>query len=203
MVAIVLGAALSGSAAAAALAGLPLYRAEDREMLEGVADIVMGMPPETFGVSGSATGQALRLNQMRRAQFTVAAIRRGRAALAAARSSGGSRLAALAKFLTAERRYYGQHLDAMRTRAAAAAQVDSAASTWGMLLGWYAREDRLTSAECRHADGRNFRADAMPLIGFPGGVHPHCRCLPGPSHPGAPLLPSARAVTRARIPVPA
>lgn len=203
IVSVVIGAAVSAASAAATLAALPVYRLMSRELLEGVLSIVMGMPPEVFGVSGAATGQAVRLNQMRRAQFAVAAIGRCAQAMRQARSQGTDPLAALAAQVFRERQYYGLHLDAMRGRMTAAARVDSEAMTWGLLLGWYAREDRITSPECRAADGKNFRADAMPLIGFPGAVHPHCRCMTGPPHPGARLLPSAHATAPARIPVPA
>jgi hypothetical protein len=44
--------------------------------------------------------------------------------------------------------------------------------------------------ECRWANGRNYRADQMPVIGFPGAVHARCRCAASFPLPGAPLLPS-------------
>ncbi len=59
------------------------------------------------------------------------------------------------------------------------------------LLGWRAVIDGATTPECRWANGKNFRADRMPLIGFPGAVHPRCRCSAGPMVPGAALIPSA------------
>lgn len=70
--------------------------------------------------------------------------------------------------------------------------VDMAALQHGLLLGWYAHHDDRTTPECADADGKNFRADAMPLIGYPGTVHgSSCRCTPGAPFPGAPELPSA------------
>jgi len=70
----------------------------------------------------------------------------------------------------------------------AAAQVDTAVMDHGLLLGWHSVNDRRTSPECRAANRHNFRADDMPLIGFPGAVHPHCRCWPGAPFPGAPMV---------------
>jgi hypothetical protein len=65
-----------------------------------------------------------------------------------------------------------------------------AALEHGNLLGWNTVIDERTSAECRAADGKNYYATAMPDIGFPGSVHPACRCYPSGPHPGGRLLPS-------------
>lgn len=51
-----------------------------------------------------------------------------------------------------------------------------------VLLGWYAHISDATCARCLLADGRNFNALNPPLIGWPGSVHPHDHCLPGPPH---------------------
>jgi hypothetical protein len=56
------------------------------------------------------------------------------------------------------------------------------------MLGWYAQMDDRTSPECRAANGKNFDPVKPPLIGYPGAVHPTCRCKPGPAHRGADLL---------------
>jgi hypothetical protein len=120
----------------------------------------------------------------------VAAARRIGADLSAAHSRGQSLPAALLKSVQRERRFYAQHLMAIWQRSQAGAQVDSAQMTYGNLLGWHALRDKNTSADCLAADGRNFYADHMPLIGYPGAVHPHCRCQAGTPFPGARLLPS-------------
>jgi hypothetical protein len=79
--------------------------------------------------------------------------------------------------------------------------VDSTASLYGGILGWHAEMDARTSAECRRANGKNFLAAYAPLIGYPGAVHPRCRCYPVRPYAGAKLLPSlAPARERARIP---
>jgi hypothetical protein len=97
----------------------------------------------------------------------------------------------------AEERYYALHLQAEERRQRAAALQDMTARLLGdrtettlAYLGWHAVLDEHTTPECRAADGSNFRADQMPLIGWPGAVHAACRCTCGPPIPGAPLLPS-------------
>lgn len=96
----------------------------------------------------------------------------------------------------AELRYFAGHVAAERRRLRAAAAQDAMASlvpttdrTRG-LLGWRAVLDTRTTAACRWAHGKNFRADEMPSIGWPGAVHRACRCSAGPPIPGAPLIPS-------------
>lgn len=165
----------------------------------GVLQVLTSFPPERTGASGSASLQVIRLNALRRAQFAVMAGHRVTSDLLSARSRGETVSQALARALPRERRWFSAHIQASWQRATAAMQVDMAALSYGPVLGWYAVHDAHTSAECRAADGRNFRADAMPRIGWPGAVHPHCRCYPGPAHIGARMLPST--YEPARIPV--
>lgn len=87
-----------------------------------------------------------------------------------------------------ERRYWKMHLQAQKGREAAAEQVDRIATLWGDLLGWYAERDERTTPECQAANGKNFRASEVPLIGYPGTVHPNCRCKAGPPHAGAQMV---------------
>jgi len=105
---------------------------------------------------------------------------------------------ALRTAMESEERYFLLHLAAEERRMRAAALQDMASllnvdrdrdATKG-LLGWRAVLDDRTTPECRYAHGRNFKADRMPEIGWPGAVHVHCRCSPGPAIPGAPLIPS-------------
>lgn len=121
-----------------------------------------------------------------------------------ARSRGETARSALASALTRERRYFGQHIEAAWNRARAAAQVDQAYQSYGGLLGWYSVRDRSTSRECRAAHGGNFYVDRPPAIGWPGSVHPHCRCMPGPPVPGGRMLatfgrPTVRSALQARV----
>lgn len=168
-----------------AMAGIPQPAAR------AAIAVVLALPPDRLGAHGPATRTVMMLNLVRRAQFVYSASKRIAAAITEAHSRGEDVLEAFYKAAEAERRYYGQHLLATWNRADAAAKTDSAAMEYGLLLGWNTVIDKHTSAECRHADGRNFWADAMPLIGYPGMVHPHCRCWPGKPVPGAPILPSA------------
>lgn len=170
--------------------------------MRGAVSVVMSFPPEQIGVAGPASFATSRQNLLRRAQFVVAASRRITADIRQARSSDAMLSQVLSDSITRERRYYGQHLQAIWNRATAAAQADMAALSYGNVLGWNTVRDSRTSAECRAADGANFSVQAMPLIGWPGAVHPHCRCYPGPPHPGARMLASARPVpVRAVLPV--
>jgi hypothetical protein len=152
--------------------------------------IAMAHPPGLTGAYGAATLTTERLNLQRRAQFVVLASRRIGADLVSVHSRGQSMGEALLSAVSRERRYYAQHLLAIWNRSEAGAQTDNAAMTWGNLLGWHAVRDRNTSAECLAANGKNFYADHMPLIGYPGAVHPHCRCQAGAPFPGARLVPS-------------
>ncbi|UTN93011.1 capsid maturation protease [Streptomyces phage Marky] len=92
--------------------------------------------------------------------------------------------------------YWKAHIRAGQRRKLMGRRVDFVAKRHGELLGWYAKMDDRTSAECRAADGRNFLAFTPPVIGYPGGVHPHCRCVPGPPHPGAKMVDDSLTVRR-------
>lgn len=78
-----------------------------------------------------------------------------------------------------EKRYFEQHMESARNRRKAARAVDVAAGRYGATLGWHATLDLRTSPECRAANGKNFDATVRPPIGYPGSVHPSCRCRPG------------------------
>lgn len=200
-VAAIATALVTATTAAAALGSVAFLlrpRKIDRRAMYGALDVVMGMPPEQTGVTGSATLNARRTNLIRRAQFALAAARRLTSDVFEARARGEAIRTALAAGMARERRYFGQHREAIWNREKAAAQVDMMALTWGDLLGWNTVRDRRTSPECLAAHGANFHASATPLIGYPGSVHPHCRCYPGPPRIGARMLPSARPVRYAR-----
>ena len=187
------GAATVAGAAAILAPSLAAYRIR-RRVAEDALGIVMGMPPDAEGFHGPAGAQVARLNLARRAMFLVASIFRlnGDDSLIRAGASRGLWQDSLDR----ERRFYGQQLVAGWWRTRAGAQVDSASMMFGRRLGWYAVRDSRTSPECRAAHGRNFYADAMPRIGFPGMVHPRCRCLPGTPFPGAALVGAARVASR-------
>lgn len=158
--------------------------------LEGAAGIAMENPPPVTGVVGAASAQTSRQNLLRRAQFVLSAGRRLAGDVREARAKGEPAGKALLDGLARERRYYGQHTAAMWNRATAAGKTDMAAAEHGDLLGWLSVLDKKTSAECRAAHGKNFYASRMPDIGWPGAVHPSCRCMPSMPWPGGKLLPS-------------
>ena len=141
-----------------------------------------------------ASAQAADLNLLRRGQFAEARHRRLQADIDAAENAG--RMQALQDGLARERRYYSMHVAAMWNRSVAAGKTDMAALEHGDLLGWLAILDDRVSPECAAASGKNYHASAMPVIGYPGSVHPHCRCMPVAPWPGGRLLPSRGRVRR-------
>lgn len=170
-----------------------------RKVAETVLEIVMGHPPDAAGFYGPATTHVARINLIRRAMFTAASIFRltGDDRLMQAGAEAGYWERAVQR----ERGFYGQQLVAGWNRENASAAVDSASMEHGRLLGWYSLRDRKTSPECRMAHGSNFYADQMPSIGYPGMVHPNCRCQPGAPFPGARVIGPATVMPRGR-PVP-
>jgi hypothetical protein len=176
-VASVLVTAVSVAAATAALGPVFVAAGIKRAALRQALDIVMNFQPAQTGFWGPATQQMARVNLIRRAQFVVHSSRRfaadQRLILA------GMDIGSIQDTMTRERRYYAQHMQAIWQREMAAARVDSASMLYGRLLGWYTRLDGRETADCHAANGRNFYADMMPTIGYPGTVHSNCRCLPG------------------------
>ena len=192
------GPAITIDATVRALKAQFLLTAAVTAALTSVLGLVTRHPHPLTGVIGPASAQTARQNLARRAQYVIAATRRVLTAASAARARGQSPADGIRAQLARERKFFEQHQAAMWNRATAAGKTDMAAAEHGTLLGWYATDDPKTSPECRAADGKNFYATSMPAIGFPGGVHDHCRCLPGPAHKNAVLLPGSRAPRYAR-----
>jgi hypothetical protein len=193
---VVLASATTAAAASAAL--WPLFSAAGiyQQAMTKAVDIVLGVPLDRFGVIGSASISMIRLNLLRNAQFLVSCAQRITADLIDAQSRGLDVNAVFQKSVSRETRYFGMHMTAGWNRAKAAAMVDMTALTHGRLLGWNTVRDKHTSRDCLAADGKNFYAEAMPLIGYPGSVHPNCRCFPGRAHEGAAILPSTMMVRK-------
>jgi hypothetical protein len=150
-----------------------------RRALGSVLAMVTTHPHPVTGVIGPASEQVSRMNAARRAQYVLAAARRVKTAENEARAKGESVEAARQMQLERERKFYEQHQAAMWNRARAAGQVDMEAAVHGRLISWNTVLDARTSAECRAADRKNFYADRMPDIGWPGGVHPFAGAFPG------------------------
>ena len=187
---------LTAASAAALVAALKLRFEMTAELWQGIesaAGVAMQSPPATTGVIGAASAQTSRQNLARRAQYVLSAGRRLAGDIRQARAQGKPVRQALADGLARERRYYSQHTAAMWNRATAAGKTDMAALEHGDLLGWLAVLDGRTSPACREASGGNYHASHMPDIGFPGSVHPSCRCMPVAPWPGGRLLPSRGA----------
>ena len=122
--------------------------------------------------SATASAESSALEPTYRAQYVLTAARRLNGL------QGAEREAALHQ----EQQYFNQHVQAAANRRRAASAVDQARTRYGDELGWYAKMDSQTSAECKEANGKNFSATRLPAIGWPGSVHPHCRCKPGKRH---------------------
>lgn len=102
--------------------------------------------------------------------------------------------ATLPEALRAERRWARLHVQMQMRRRKVAQQVDDThAAVGGQLLGWVAMDDSRTSPDCRAAGGHNFDPTRPPVIGYPGSVHPQCRCFAGPPYPGAKTVDQALA----------
>lgn len=188
--AVALGAAVTVPAMTALLAKIYIVGGVERLALQSALQVVMSMPPEVTGIAGPATAQVARLNMVRRGQMVLSIGRRLTSDIKQARSKNESIGRALLDGVSRETRYFGMHREAIWARERAAMAVDMEALQHGLLLGWYTHLDDRTTPDCRAADGKNFRADAMPDIGYPGTVHAKCRCRPGAPFRGARELPS-------------
>jgi SPP1 gp7 family putative phage head morphogenesis protein len=95
-----------------------------------------------------------------------------------------------------EQMYWHMHNKATIRRNDMARAVDRMYAVHGVqgMLGWHATMDVRTSAECRAAHGKNFKLLEPPVIGYPGTVHPNCRCTPGLVWPGAKMVNESSAV---------
>lgn len=216
MVALAVGASIA--ATAATLAALLVGFAVTKEIAGAILSI-MDHPKSFPALPNARRGAAMRtaLDERRmRAWFLVNSSRRVVTRVRTARASGGtspgpgggggaggtpSARESVREALETERRYWQQHLGAQRKRREAADVVDAAVAVHGALLGWYSQEDSRTSPECRAAQGSNFRVSQRPAIGWPGSVHPRCRCKPGPPFATSRTVDSttARFVQRGRV----
>lgn len=186
-IAVALAAGTAASAILPLLAGLGVSAVAGKAVLA----LLRGRPaPAT---SGGVVGRAAqRQAWIYRAAYVLNAARRVDAARAQARSSGGDQRQALRDALAREKRFAGQQQDVEQRRAQAARDTEAAAQKAsgsktppaGTLVGWKARHDlgNVTPA-CAAADGNNYPFDRRPRIGYPGTVHPKCRCLVVPPWP--------------------
>lgn len=146
------------------------------------------IPPRQQALS-YAQRETLELNRERQAGYIVNATRRIAEELEKAAANGMSPEVALAEARARENRYMNMHAQASAQRVLAASNIDALASSYGNVLGWYSVEDAKTTPECAEANGKNFRVDDPPEIGYPGIVHMQCRCRPGPPFPNGEEMP--------------
>jgi hypothetical protein len=161
----------------------------------------------TGGTRSPALAATLAGEPAYRAAFLLNSARRVQNAVDAARLNGQDEAQARIDAATTERRHAAAHEAAVENRRRAAQAVDAAARNGGrmgtdanglpaMLVGWYSRHDSKVSPECLAADGTVFPVNRPPAIGWPGAVHPHCRCRPGPARPFARFTDDATAGMR-------
>lgn len=132
------------------------------------------MPSPPVGGWSEPEYQQYNQNVHRRASYLVNASRR----MSTAYQSGG--VAEMRLAYERERTYWRQHKQAQQNRMKTAKQVGAMMERVSeALLGWHAVLDERTSPECQMADGRNFNPSRIPPIGYPGSVHPFCRCRAG------------------------
>jgi hypothetical protein len=143
-----------------------------RLALKAITSVKIAAPPRN---PTKAADYNLEAEPLYRAAFILNSARRMDAGLKAKKDPN--------VLIAQERRAYLLHLQAAARRKEAAAATDQAARRYGTKIGWYATLDRITSPECRAAHGTNFDLDKRPSIGYPGSVHPHCRCKPGKPWP--------------------
>lgn len=130
--------------------------------------------------AGKRAEEAHEAGPAYRAAYLVRAAERVQRAVADPERTAADALA------TEQQQYLRRHLDAQLARERNAMRLDAARDAYGDTLGWYAQLDERTTAECRAADGKNFRPGNPPTVGLPGvGPHVGCRCYAGPPHEGA------------------
>lgn len=149
--------------------------------------VLKGSPPVPMA-PGPAMAVILRAQSAYQAAYLVNAAARMQNAV----NTGTS----LDDAIAAEMRNLVMHADAQTNRRQSAAAVDDVAGgDPHRLLIWDAVMDDRTSAECRAADGNTFTAADPPSIGYPGMVHPHCRCKAKRAPLGAHHSPVDRVLT--------
>jgi hypothetical protein len=177
--AVPLPAGISLVGAVSALLGV-LPGAPDGPTRDAAARLVAQDRTGALGGTG-ALRRAYVDNLLHSAYYAINASRRLGVAVA-----GGEDLRAA---LSREGRYLVQHREANRRREAAARMVEAAVELHGPVLGWKHGDPKEPRPTHEAADGRNFRADRVPVsTGALPGVLPGCTCTVTASFPGAETL---------------
>lgn len=164
-----------------------------RKSLRAALQQVERFPQPKLAGVGIAQRNMVVTNTVRRAAYVVAATRRIAEEMTEAKVHGESEESGLSEAVSKENVYFLQHVNADAERIASATSIDSVAARYGDIIGWYANDDERVTAECRAANGKNFRVSDPPSIGYPGATHVECRCYPGPPHANAELLSASSA----------
>lgn len=83
--------------------------------------------------------------------------------------------------LQKERRYAAMHRLARNERKFASDRLEIASRAHGPVLGWYTMNDGRVESRCRKLAGHNFNVTRPMPAGYPGTIHPQCRCWAGPA----------------------
>lgn len=145
-------------------------------------DVLPNNKPSAQGLSAST--DVMRAARAREAHYRAAYMAKAAGRIHHELVSGTPVRTALAD----ESLHYRSHAKARRNRLDTAGGVAKNALIFGDLLGWYRDPFSNSEAECIAASGNNFSATKGTLIGFPGAVHPHCRCHSGPPHEGGRMV---------------
>ena len=139
--------------------------------------IPLGIPPVAIAGAVGLIGVDLGFDLGAPAGSARAAMGRGAVVRRATYLLNAARRLAAGGTLEDERKYLRLHRGAERARREAAAAVDRAAAQYGPILGWRARMDERTTADCKWLHGKNFHIARPPDGSYPGARHGgNCRC---------------------------
>jgi hypothetical protein len=99
------------------------------------------------------------------------------------------RLPDMREQLDKEKDLFSKHRRQARHRTEIYALMDQMARVYGRLLGFYLDPNENNCAICKEMEGKNFYYYRQPRDGYPGAVHPNCKCSAGAPFPNAPMLP--------------
>lgn len=179
-------AAVTGAVTVAALIALLARVGVRRRAARAVLqlNLAIGVTVSGFGLGDGAAARRVAADEpMWRAAYLLNAGRRLDRALALPQRADEQGLTPFDRALLDERRFIDQHTAAAARRAAVGAQVDRAAAEHGLLLGWHTDPTSKVTPACAAMHGTNFYAAYPPPVGYPGAVHPRCRCTAGRPHP--------------------
>lgn len=128
------------------------------------------------GTQGARTAGPVREVRDQETFYRAAYVVNAAARIHASMSSGQT----LKQAVSTERPNTRAHEQARRNRLNTAVEMQRLSDLFGPLLGWYRDPLSDSESECVQADGHNFDPAVGTVIGFPGSVHPHCRCVAGP-----------------------